>query len=119
MQFINTCKIFYIFITTYISNKFNLLADLRDQPLPEANYSNAAIISMVPPVFRKYLTMKPKNISSNLNSSQILLNDIVHTPNITEIRKQIFKYNDAQTVINEDTFGPLQNDSVIIVIQVS
>lgn len=74
---------------------------------------------MVPPVFRKYLTTKPKNSTTTANSSQTILNDVTNSPNITEIRKQIYRYNDAQTVINEDTFGPLQNDSVIIVIQVS
>lgn len=74
---------------------------------------------MVPPVFRKYLTTKPKNATSHANSSQTVINDMANSPNISEIRKQIYRYNDAQTVINEDTFGPLQNDSVIIVIQVS
>lgn len=31
----------------------------------------------------------------------------------------IAKYNELQVVLNEDTFGPLQNDSVIIVVQVN
>uniref|UniRef100_A0A182JQC5 Alpha-1,6-mannosyl-glycoprotein 2-beta-N-acetylglucosaminyltransferase n=1 Tax=Anopheles christyi TaxID=43041 RepID=A0A182JQC5_9DIPT len=30
----------------------------------------------------------------------------------------IHRYNDLQTVLNEDIYGPLQNDSVIIVVQV-
>lgn len=38
--------------------------------------------------------------------------------NISEIVKNIARYNMQQTVINEDIFGPLQNNSVIIVIQV-
>lgn len=45
--------------------------------------------------------------------------DLYHPPNISEIKRQIAKYNDMQLVLNEYTFGPLQNDSVIIVIQVS
>ena len=45
--------------------------------------------------------------------------DLYHPPNITEIKQQIAKYNDMQLVLNEYTFGPLQNDSVIIVVQVS
>ena len=45
--------------------------------------------------------------------------DLYHPPNITEIKRQIAKYNDMQLVLNEYTFGPLQNDSVIIVVQVS
>lgn len=39
-------------------------------------------------------------------------------PNITEILRCIKHYNDMQLVHNEDQFGPLENDSVIIVIQV-
>lgn len=31
----------------------------------------------------------------------------------------ISRYNDAQMVLNEDLYGPLQNNSVIIVVQVS
>lgn len=45
--------------------------------------------------------------------------DFYHPPNISEIKRQIAKYNDMQLVLNEYTFGPLQNDSVIIVVQVS
>lgn len=45
--------------------------------------------------------------------------DLYHPPNITEIKRQIAKYNEMQLVLNEYTFGPLQNDSVIIVVQVS
>lgn len=42
-----------------------------------------------------------------------------HSPNISEMKRAIFRYNEMQNVINEDIFGPLQNDSVIIVVQVS
>lgn len=35
-----------------------------------------------------------------------------------EILRNIYKYNMAQTIINEDIFGPIQNDTIIIVIQV-
>lgn len=60
------------------------------------------------------------------NIDKIILNvaaqngtmDPYHPPNISEILKFISKYNDLQIVLNEDVFGPLQNDSVIIVIQV-
>lgn len=44
--------------------------------------------------------------------------DQYHPPNISEILKIISKYNDLQIVLNEEIFGSLQNDSVIIVIQV-
>lgn len=39
--------------------------------------------------------------------------------NISEIKLMISRYNDAQMVLNEDLYGPLQNNSVIIVVQVS
>lgn len=44
--------------------------------------------------------------------------DYYHPPNISEIKQQIAKYNEVQIVLNEDTYGPLQNESVIIVVQV-
>jgi hypothetical protein len=40
------------------------------------------------------------------------------TLNISDIKRNIAQYNLQQTVYNEDIFGPLQNDSVVIVIQV-
>jgi alpha-1,6-mannosyl-glycoprotein beta-1,2-N-acetylglucosaminyltransferase len=39
--------------------------------------------------------------------------------NISDIRRNIERYNDAQQVLNEEVFGPVQNDSLIIVVQVS
>uniref|UniRef100_A0A182ITM0 Uncharacterized protein n=1 Tax=Anopheles atroparvus TaxID=41427 RepID=A0A182ITM0_ANOAO len=39
------------------------------------------------------------------------------TVNISEILRMIQRYNEFQTVLNEDIYGPLQNDSVIIVVQ--
>lgn len=33
--------------------------------------------------------------------------------------RNIARYNELQSVLNEDLYGPLQNDSVIIVVQVS
>jgi len=38
--------------------------------------------------------------------------------NISDIRRSIERYNDAQQVLNEELFGPVQNDSLIIVVQV-
>lgn len=46
------------------------------------------------------------------------MSDPYHPPNISEILRLISKYNELQIVLNEDVFGPLQNDSVILVIQV-
>jgi hypothetical protein len=39
--------------------------------------------------------------------------------NISEISRMINRYNDMQQIINDDIFEPLQNDTVIIVVQVS
>lgn len=38
---------------------------------------------------------------------------------IENVRLNIENYNKMQTVLNEDIFGPLQNDSLVIVVQVS
>uniref|UniRef100_A0A340U084 Alpha-1,6-mannosyl-glycoprotein 2-beta-N-acetylglucosaminyltransferase n=1 Tax=Glossina morsitans morsitans TaxID=37546 RepID=A0A340U084_GLOMM len=101
--------------------------DNHDSVLMEpTNDSVDAIMSMVPSVLHKFLTPKTRNqtLLSNLlhNGSNLIgaLNfvDLYHPPNITEINRQIAKYNDMQLVLNEYTFGPLQNDSVIIVVQV-
>lgn len=45
--------------------------------------------------------------------------EFIRAINISEIKLMITRYNDAQMVLNEDIYGPLQNDSVIIVVQVS
>lgn len=101
----------------------------RDPLLTEpTNDSVDAILSMVPSVFHKFLTPKTRNQtlaaslqhngSSLLGGGSVSFVDLYHPPNITEIKRQIAKYNDMQIVINEYTFGPLQNDSVIIVVQV-
>jgi alpha-1,6-mannosyl-glycoprotein beta-1,2-N-acetylglucosaminyltransferase len=38
--------------------------------------------------------------------------------NISDIQRSIDRYNEYQTIINEEVFGPLQNDSIVIVVQV-
>ncbi|XP_075147725.1 alpha-1,6-mannosyl-glycoprotein 2-beta-N-acetylglucosaminyltransferase isoform X2 [Haematobia irritans] len=100
----------------------------RDPLLAEpTNDSVDAILSMVPSVLHKFLTPKTRNqtLAANLHNGSALNGggsvsflDLYHPPNISEIKRQIAKYNDMQLVLNEYTFGPLQNDSVIIVIQV-
>ena len=64
------------------------------------------------------MTAKPRNASSIYNGS--LGNDSWEGRGLTheEILRNIHKYNAAQTIINEDIFGPVQNDTVIIVVQV-
>ncbi|XP_065372320.1 alpha-1,6-mannosyl-glycoprotein 2-beta-N-acetylglucosaminyltransferase isoform X1 [Calliphora vicina] len=104
--------------------------DSRDPLLTEpTNDSVDAILSMVPSVLHKFLTPKTRNqtLAASLQHNGSLVNgaggsvsfvDLYHPPNITEIKRQIAKYNEMQLVLNEYTFGPLQNDSVIIVVQV-
>ncbi|XP_050084146.1 alpha-1,6-mannosyl-glycoprotein 2-beta-N-acetylglucosaminyltransferase isoform X1 [Anopheles aquasalis] len=82
-----------------------------------ANYSTAAILQMVPPVFHKYLTGKPRNATHAQNGT-LFSAEGHRTANISEILRMIHRYNELQTVLNEDIYGPLQNDSVIIVVQV-
>ncbi|XP_041633487.1 alpha-1,6-mannosyl-glycoprotein 2-beta-N-acetylglucosaminyltransferase-like isoform X1 [Drosophila kikkawai] len=114
-------------------HNFNYL-DSRDNVLGDAvtNDSDDAILAMVPATLHKYLTPHSRNHTASGAGAALLLNasspggvtattlsfDVYHPPNITEIKRQIVRYNDMQLVLNEDTFGPLQNDSVIIVVQV-
>lgn len=46
-------------------------------------------------------------VSSDLRSSQL-----------HEIKRNIQQYNDLQPILNVERFGPLKNDSVVIVVQV-
>ncbi|XP_053682426.1 alpha-1,6-mannosyl-glycoprotein 2-beta-N-acetylglucosaminyltransferase [Sabethes cyaneus] len=88
-------------------------------PSDNANYSTAAILQMVPPVFHKYLTSKSRNATHGQNGTQLGMGDgTLRSANISEILRMIHRYNELQTILNEDIFGPLQNDSVIIVVQV-
>lgn len=97
-------------------------ADYREHSINElTNDSSAAILQMVPVVYRKFLTMKPRNQTNvnNKNTSTIEGHYSTHTPNVVEMLRNIARYNELQSVLNEDLFGPLQNDSVIIVVQVN
>ncbi|XP_065076214.1 alpha-1,6-mannosyl-glycoprotein 2-beta-N-acetylglucosaminyltransferase isoform X3 [Ochlerotatus camptorhynchus] len=89
-------------------------------PADSANYSTAAILQMVPPVFHKYLTSKTRNGTLGQNGTHVggLGDSAQRSANISEILRMINRYNELQTILNEDIFGPLQNDSVIIVVQV-
>lgn len=90
------------------------------------NDSSAAIIQMVPIIYRKYLLAKTRNQTAVLGGGKpnrtVNATDSqpvpVNAPNVHEILRNIAHYNDLQSILNEDIFGPLQNDSVIIVVQV-
>lgn len=80
----------------------------------EVNDSAAALLSMVPAVLHKFLSPMPKN-SSTLNGYGRSESAIT----VPEIRRIITQYNLQQTIINENIFEPLSNDSIVIVVQVS
>jgi alpha-1,6-mannosyl-glycoprotein beta-1,2-N-acetylglucosaminyltransferase len=80
-------------------------------------------------VLHKFLTPKPRNNSHAVGATNA--SDAAAAAagqngaasaraplNISEIRRNIERYNDMQQVLNEELFGPVQNDSLIIVVQV-
>jgi hypothetical protein len=69
-------------------------------------------LSVVPPHLHKFLV--GQNYSQN--STTTLPPPLVN--NITAIKAAIRHLNGAQVVLNEDAFGPLQTDSLVIVVQV-
>nr|CAD7444976.1 unnamed protein product [Timema bartmani] len=69
----------------------------------------------------KLLTIKPCNTtqpSANATDAQNQNGSGRPLLNISDIKRNIERYNDLQTVLNEDVFGPVQNDSLVIVVQV-
>lgn len=112
---------FSSFDTVFFCCSFNL-ADYREHSINElANDSSAAILQMVPVVYRKFLTMKPRNqtaLNTKQNSTTEGHSHPTHSSIVEEMLRNIARYNELQSVLNEDLFGPLQNDSVIIVVQV-
>ena len=73
------------------------------------------------------LMLLDSNLSKilNLYLFQIRLRTTIPQPNILtyeqvqEIREQIILRNENETILNEELFGPVQPDTVIIVVQVS
>lgn len=81
----------------------------------EGNDSSAAVFSMVPKVLHKFLTPRPKSLNSTIDK---LRKTLLHPLNISEIQANVDRYNEMQYIHNEDMFGPLLNDTLIIVVQV-
>ncbi|XP_063836288.1 alpha-1,6-mannosyl-glycoprotein 2-beta-N-acetylglucosaminyltransferase-like isoform X2 [Ostrinia nubilalis] len=97
-----------------ITNPGQDLLKLDTVPLEElmnANETSEQVLALVPPELHKYLQVHPKNNSANSTERS-------GPKNISDIRRAIEKYNDAQYIHNEDIFGPVQNDTIIIAIQV-
>lgn len=110
-----------VFIVFFIWLQLNFLSfGGSAPPYIEVNDSNAAILSMVPAVLHKFLSPKPRNFTSTMSLNGTTYNNYVYkyTPNISDIKRNIAQYNLQQVVYNENIFGPLQSDSVVIVIQV-
>ncbi|KAJ2942436.1 hypothetical protein O0L34_g16041 [Tuta absoluta] len=86
--------------------------DRDGDELMNSNETSEQVLALVPSELHKYLTVHARNVSGNAT-------DRNGTPrNVSEILRRIHKYNDAQTIYNEDIFGPVQNDTLIIAIQV-
>lgn len=108
-----------IFIIFFVWLQLNFLSfNGTNTQYSEVNDSTAAILSMVPAVLHKFLSPKPKNFS-NIGNGSYNLYSYKYTPNISEIKRSIAQYNLQQIVYNENQFEPLQNDSIVIVIQVN
>lgn len=56
-------------------------------------------------------------VSAATNNSQPN-NERYQAANMSDIQRSIERYNEYQTIINEEIFGPLMNNSIIIVVQV-
>lgn len=84
----------------------------RDEELMNSNETSELVLAQVPPELHKYLTVHSRNSTGNSTDK------MVPKMNITDIRRTIQRYNDAQTIYNEDIFGPVTNDTIIIAIQV-
>ncbi|KAG5673852.1 hypothetical protein PVAND_003863 [Polypedilum vanderplanki] len=110
-----------LFILVFIIVQLNVINyDFHSTTNVDSSHNNdttQALLQSIPAVLHKYL--KPKNNSQVVtNSSQIANNEKYQAINISEIQRSIERYNEYQTIINEEIFGPLYNDSIVIVVQV-
>ncbi|XP_037972038.2 alpha-1,6-mannosyl-glycoprotein 2-beta-N-acetylglucosaminyltransferase isoform X2 [Plutella xylostella] len=85
--------------------------EIISRDMMNINETSEQVLALVPQELHKYLLVHPKNVTGNSTER-------AGPKNITSIRRAIERSNDAQTIYNEDIFGPVQNDTVIIAIQV-
>ncbi|KAE9535812.1 hypothetical protein AGLY_007713 [Aphis glycines] len=83
--------------------------------------ANDSMLQLVPQHLHKYLVALPQRDRPHQailpgNASEQVATAV--SLNASEIRRLIDQQNSKQIVLNEDVFGPLQNDSLVIVIQV-
>lgn len=107
----------FVILFVWIQLTFLSVGDSSDAS-SSYNDSNAAILSMVPSVLHKFLTPRPRNSTHSQNRSSNSNAPFKIPLSIADIKRNIAHYNLQQTVYNEEIFGPLQNDSVVIVVQV-
>ncbi|XP_034839008.1 alpha-1,6-mannosyl-glycoprotein 2-beta-N-acetylglucosaminyltransferase [Maniola hyperantus] len=81
------------------------------EELMNTNDTSEQVLALVPPELHKYLTVHPRNATANSTERY-------GPKNVSDILRAIQRVNEAQTIYNEDIFGPVQNDTVIIAIQV-
>uniref|UniRef100_T1HBK4 Alpha-1,6-mannosyl-glycoprotein 2-beta-N-acetylglucosaminyltransferase n=1 Tax=Rhodnius prolixus TaxID=13249 RepID=T1HBK4_RHOPR len=106
--------LFFLGLQLHVSN---LTGGGGESTSPDPANDSAIILSMVPQVLHKFLTAKPRNSSQLFNGTAGNQTEAKGL-GIDEILRHIERYNQAQTVHNEDIFGPIQNDTIIIVIQI-
>ncbi|XP_026816319.1 alpha-1,6-mannosyl-glycoprotein 2-beta-N-acetylglucosaminyltransferase isoform X1 [Rhopalosiphum maidis] len=83
--------------------------------------ANDSMLQLVPQHLHKYLVALPQRDRPHQailpgNASEHIATAV--SLNASEIRRLIDQQNSKQIVLNEDVYGPLQNDSLVIVIQV-
>uniref|UniRef100_A0A1B6CUN7 Alpha-1,6-mannosyl-glycoprotein 2-beta-N-acetylglucosaminyltransferase n=1 Tax=Clastoptera arizonana TaxID=38151 RepID=A0A1B6CUN7_9HEMI len=108
----------FLFMVTFVwlqLHMSNLTTSSKVDPIPD-NDSSQAILSMVPQVLHKFLTSHPRNASQTLGSGAN--SSFSRKLSIEEIKYNINKYNLAQTIYNEDLFGPVLNNTIVIVVQI-
>ncbi|XP_032528238.2 alpha-1,6-mannosyl-glycoprotein 2-beta-N-acetylglucosaminyltransferase isoform X3 [Danaus plexippus] len=99
------------YITAINTGNLTVMDPPLSEELMNSNDTSEQVLALVPPELHKYLTVHSKNTTGNSTERY-------GPKNITEMRRAIDRMNDAQTIYNEDIFGPVQNDTIIIAIQV-
>ncbi|CAH0731178.1 unnamed protein product, partial [Brenthis ino] len=102
--------LFCVWIQIMLSASSGIM-DKDVEQLMNSNDTSEQVLALVPPELHKYLTVHPRNFSANTTEKY-------GPKNVTDILRAIHRVNEAQTIYNENIFGPVQNDTIIIAIQV-
>ncbi|CAH0388414.1 unnamed protein product [Bemisia tabaci] len=102
--------VLFFWLQLYFTHIANSKADKGSSSADNDTVSDSiSVFNMVPSAYQKYLTVKPSNFSGD---------NVPKVPDPYEIQRNIEKYNEMQTVLNQNIYGPLYNDSLVLVIQV-